>query len=136
MAEHLRKDLENHPKNYRSQYYLGLCYSKRFELSEAIEHYRAAAELAPEFIPARYNLGLALTYLGQKDDAIDEFEKILDILPRLPDADREAYEARTQNGLADALYRHGKPDEASLDTMVANSVAYWRERENEIKTLV
>jgi tetratricopeptide (TPR) repeat protein len=111
-AEHLRQDLENHPKNYRSHYYLGLCYSKRFELSEAIEHYRAAAELAPEFIPARYNLALALTYLGQKDDAIDEFEKILDILPRLSNADRGTYEARTQNGLADALYRHGKPDEA------------------------
>jgi tetratricopeptide (TPR) repeat protein len=113
-VERLRRDLQTDPDQPRTHYFLGLCYGKMSELAEAIKEYRLAVQGAPKFVPARYNLGASLMLLGRNDEAIEVFEETLKVVSELEDpAIRRARRAATLKGLADALLRRGKLEEAS-----------------------
>lgn len=91
------------PKNPRVWYSLGLAKLDSGDQPSALKSFQHAAELDPQDADTHYYLGTIELGLEDYDNAILEFEKALQINP---------LHASSQYGLARALQRSGKSDEA------------------------
>jgi tetratricopeptide (TPR) repeat protein len=91
------------PKNPRVWYSLGLALFDSGDQPSALKAFEHAAEVDPQDADTHYYLGIIDLGLKNYDQAIPEFEKALQISP---------LHASAQYGLARALQRSGKADEA------------------------
>jgi tetratricopeptide (TPR) repeat protein len=91
------------PENPRVWYSLGLALFDSGSQEAALKAFQHAADLDPQDADCRYYVGSIDLGLKDYDHAIAEFEKVLQISP---------LHASAQYGLARALQRSGKSDEA------------------------
>ena len=91
------------PKNPRVWYSLGLALFDSGDQPSALKAFERAAELDPQDADTHYYIGIINLGLKDYERAIPEFEKALQIRP---------LHASAQYGLARALQRSGKADEA------------------------
>jgi tetratricopeptide (TPR) repeat protein len=91
------------PKSPRVWYSLGLALFDSGDQPSALKAFERAAELDPRDADTHYYLGIINLGLKNYDQAIPEFEKALQLSP---------LHASAQYGLARALQRSGKADEA------------------------
>jgi tetratricopeptide (TPR) repeat protein len=91
------------PTNPRVWYSLGLALFDSGDQPSALKAFQHAAEVAPQDADTHYYIGIIDLGLKDYDHAIPEFEKALQISP---------LHASAQYGLARALQRSGKADEA------------------------
>lgn len=60
-------------------FYRGVEYLDRMELSDAIEHFKRAKKVNPGFLGTYVNLGISYFYSGHYEVAIDNYETALQI---------------------------------------------------------
>ena len=82
---------------------LGLLAERREQWAQATEHYREALRVDPGFVPSRANLARLYFEGGQMDHAREQFLRLVQIAPDQPQG---------WGGLADALYRLGRDEQA------------------------
>ena len=96
---------EKDPKNPAVWYCLGLADHGQGKSAEAVEHFQKVVELAPDNADAHYFLASSYLELKEFDKAIAEYQKALAINP---------LHTSSEFGLARALQRSGKPQEAKV----------------------
>jgi superkiller protein 3 len=74
------------PDSGNPHYNLGVVYSERGRIDEAIEEYKESLRLEPHSAKPHNNLGVEYYNLGRLDDAIREFETALELKPQFADA--------------------------------------------------
>ena len=95
--------LKKDPTNARAWYMLGLIYKNQAESEKSLHAFEAAAKLVPNDPDVFYFIGLAHSELDQNEKAVAAFQHVLELNP---------YHASAEFGLARALQRLGKPEEA------------------------
>ncbi len=74
------------PHNDRAHYNLGLAYSSRERIDDAINFYRKAIEINPRFTQAYYNCGNAFFDTGRLEEAIPFYRKAIESNPKYTEA--------------------------------------------------
>jgi protein O-mannosyl-transferase len=117
LFRHAREVTKN---NYAVPANLGIVYSRRGQLDEAIREYREALRLNPFYALAHYNLGNALFQKGQVDEAIQHYQESIRLLPMYVEPYNNLGLALAQKGQTDEAIRqfkqavHLKPDDADV----------------------
>jgi len=89
------------PMGARVNYNLGLEYSQRGWIEQAIFHYENAARILPWNPLYHLNLGEAYTRRGETDKAIEEFKEVVRLEPERAGGFINLASAYTEKGLAD-----------------------------------
>jgi Flp pilus assembly protein TadD len=95
--------LKKDPANARAWYMLGLIYKNQAESEKSLQAFESASKFVPNDPDVFYFIGLAYSELDQNEKAVASFQHVLELNP---------YHASAEFGLARALQRLGKSDEA------------------------
>lgn len=72
-----RKALEKYPDDARLHYSLGVVYSKRGQIEQAIDQYEEAVGLDPHLTDALFNLASSYEAIGRFPEAISNYERLI-----------------------------------------------------------
>jgi tetratricopeptide (TPR) repeat protein len=85
---------------------LGLLYSEKGQLDEAVQLLQRALEINPQYAESYSNLGLTLFRQGRVDEAIANYQKALEMIPR---------SFVTHTDLGTALFQKGKVESSIVE---------------------
>lgn len=113
--EQFKKALSMDPTNPEPLFSLGSVEEQTERPDDALAHYRAALKLDPSYVAAQLGIGRIKILKNDLPGAEQEFRAILAVNWNVADA---------HQGLAKALVKQGKADEAETHRLIANDIKF------------